>query len=270
MEREIACAIVGATGRMGQRICRLIAETDGFTLAGATEGPGHQHVGRNVQELMGLPFENVDVVAGLDAVRHEYDVIIDFTFPAVSMETIRYAARTKKCAVVGTTGFSKEQQAEIEQLSRTFACVCAPNMSLGVNTLFKLVADVAAILQEGFDVEVLEMHHRHKKDAPSGTALKVAEILAAAYGRDLNAVGVYERKGFTGQRTPEEIGMQTLRGGDVVGEHTVYFAGVGERLELTHRAQSRDCFAQGALHAARWLVDKPGGLYDMQDVLGLR
>jgi 4-hydroxy-tetrahydrodipicolinate reductase len=143
-------------------------------------------------------------------------------------------------------------------------------MSMGVNTLFKIVADVARILQDGFDVEVLEMHHRHKKDAPSGTAMRLAQILAHSYGWNLDGAGVYERKGITGERRRDEIGIQTLRGGDVVGEHLVLFAGTGERIELIHRAQSRDCFAQGALYAAKWLMGRPAGMYDMQDVLGLR
>ena len=173
-------------------------------------------------------------------------------------------------AVIGTTGFSEEQMLSIRQAARDFACVCAPNMSMGVNTLFKLVRDVALILQEGYDAEVVEIHHRRKKDAPSGTAVRIGQILAEAWGRDYQRTAVFERNGMIGERTRDEIGMQTLRAGDVVGEHTVLFGGTGERLELIHRAQSRDCFAQGALQASRWLMDRPAGVYDMQDVLGLR
>ncbi len=268
---SISCVVTGAMGRMGQRLCRLISETDGFILAGATESPQSTSLGKSIKEVMGLPQEDVFLAGSLDDIKTSFDVIIDFTFPEVSMETARFAGRKKKHAVViGTTGFSAEQTGTLGNLSTDFPCVCAPNMSLGVNTLFKLVKDVAAALQEGFDVEITEIHHRYKKDAPSGTALKIAHIVAETYGRDLSQDGVFQRKGFIGARKDSEIGMQVLRAGDVVGEHTVLFGGQGERLELVHRAHSRDCFARGALFAARWILGKPKGLYDMQDVLGLK
>ncbi len=270
MEKSVSCVVVGATGRMGQRICSLIAESDEHRLAGATESAHSDHVGKNLQEAVGLPYDDIVIHASLEEIPGDFDVIIDFTFPDVSMETIRFAGSKGKRAVIGTTGFSQEQLQEIERLSSSFPCVCAPNMSRGVNTLFKLVQEAAALLNEGYDTEIVEIHHRYKKDAPSGTALRLAEIVADSYGRDLSKVGVYERKGVTGERKPEDIGIQTLRAGDVAGEHTVVFGGLGERLELVHRAHSRDCFVQGALYAARWLQQQPNGLYDMQDVLGLR
>jgi 4-hydroxy-tetrahydrodipicolinate reductase len=267
---KIACVVIGAMGRMGQRLCQLSAASDSVELAGGTESPGSGFIGKTLKELMGLGDGRWQLVQRLEDIAGPFDAVIDFTFPAVSMDTARFCARSGKAAVIGSTGFTPAQQAELQALSASFPCVCAPNMSMGVNTLFKIAADVARILHEGFDVEVVEMHHRHKKDAPSGTAMRLAEILARSYGWSLDRAGVYERKGITGERRCDEIGIQTLRGGDVVGEHTVLFAGTGERIELIHRAQSRDCFAQGALHAAKWLMERPAGLFDMQDVLGFR
>jgi 4-hydroxy-tetrahydrodipicolinate reductase len=270
MDNRIACAVVGATGRMGQHVCRLLSRVDEYTIAGATELPDSRHINRTLSEVIGLPGEQALIAGSLDELPMPFDVIIDFTFPEVSMRTVAFARDRGVRAVIGTTGFSDDQMRSIGQAAQQFPCVCAPNMSMGVNTLFKLVRDVALILREGYDAEVLEIHHRHKKDAPSGTAVRIGKILAEAWGREYPQSAVFERRGITGERTREEIGMQTLRAGDVVGEHTVLFGGTGERLELIHRAQSRDCFAQGAVQAARWLMDRPAGLYDMQDVLGLR
>jgi 4-hydroxy-tetrahydrodipicolinate reductase len=267
---KIGCVVVGAAGRMGQRLCQLMLNSDRFRIAGATEQPDSRHIGKTLQEALGLPIADVRIAAGLGQIGTPFDVIVDFTFPGVSLQTALFAGRTGTPAVIGSTGFSSDQTAELQRLAAQFPCVWAPNMSMGVNTLFKLVEEVALILRDGFDVEILEMHHRHKKDAPSGTAARIAQIVAAANGWNLDQAGVYQRKGVTGERRNEEIGIQALRGGDVVGEHMVLFAGNGERLELVHRAQSRDCFAQGALHAAQWVMGKPHGLYDMQDVLGLK
>jgi len=269
-KKKISCVVVGATGRMGQRLCHLISASADLQLAGATEGPQSPSLGKNLQEAIGVSGVSAPIAERLEDISSPFDVIIDFTFPLISLKTASFAAAHRKCAVIGSTGFSDEQMGELKKLSLQFPCVCAPNMSMGVNTLFKLVREVALILKDGFDVEVMEMHHRHKKDAPSGTAVRIAHILAEAYGWDLARAGVYERRGIIGDRQREEIGIQTLRAGDVVGEHLVLFAGTGERLELVHRAQSRDCFAQGALYAAAWLQGKPSGLYDMQDVLGLK
>ena len=271
MSKEISrCVVVGAAGRMGQRLCKLILDSSDLILAGATESYQKNCIGQTLRDSIGLPDDSFKITEKLDDMETPFDVIIDFTLPEVSMKTVEFASTEKKHAVIGTTGFSTVQMERIKDLSDGFPCVWAPNMSVGVNTLFKLVADAAQILNKGFDVEVLEIHHRYKKDAPSGTALKIAEILADSYNRDLSKVGVYSRKGFTGERKEDEIGIQTLRAGDVVGEHTVIFGSLGERVEIIHRAHNRDCFAQGALQAARWLKGKPNGLYDMQDVLGLK
>jgi 4-hydroxy-tetrahydrodipicolinate reductase len=266
----ITCAVVGATGRMGGRICEIISAAENYRLAGATERAGHPQIGKTLQEVLGTVKSETRLSGSLKDIDDAFDVIIDFTFPAVSLQTVQFARREKKPAVIGSTGFSAEEMGEIRELSKGFPCVCAPNMSMGVNLLFSLVRQVAQILGDSFDAEVLEAHHRNKKDAPSGTAVKIAQILAEAYGRDLSKVGVYERKGLIGERRKDEIGIQTLRAGDIVGDHTVLFGGQGERLELIHRAHSRDTFVHGALRAARWIIDKPNGLYDMQDVLGLK
>jgi 4-hydroxy-tetrahydrodipicolinate reductase len=266
----ITCAVVGATGRMGRRICEIISAAENYRLAGATERTGHPQIGKTLQEVLGTVKSETRLSGSLEDIGAAFDVIIDFTFPAVSLQTVQFARREKKPAVIGSTGFSAEEMGEIRELSKGFPCVCAPNMSMGVNLLFSLVRQVAQILGDSFDAEVLEAHHRNKKDAPSGTAVKIAQILAEAYGRDLSQVGVYERKGLIGERRKDEIGIQTLRAGDIVGDHTVMFGGQGERLELIHRAHSRDTFVHGALRAAQWIIDKPNGLYDMQDVLGLK
>ncbi|MCX8044411.1 MAG: 4-hydroxy-tetrahydrodipicolinate reductase [Desulfobacterota bacterium] len=266
----VSCVVVGALGRMGQRICHLLATVPGFSLKGAVECPGNPCIGKSLTETLGVRDVAGCIVDDLAAITERFDVVIDFTFPEVSLKTATFCNRSGTAAVIGTTGFTVEQFQQLQELSAAFPCVCAPNMSVGVTVLFKLVNDVAQALRTGFDVEVVEMHHRHKKDAPSGTALRIAQILAQAYGWDLAQAGVYQRRGITGARRDAEIGIQSLRGGDVVGEHTVLFAGTGERLELVHRAYSRDCFAQGALTAARWVGAQPAGMYDMQDVLGLR
>jgi len=197
-------------------------------------------------------------------------VVIDFTNAAASLRHLEVAAAKRIAMVVGSTGFLPEQLKQAREFCSVIPCVLTPNMSMGVNVLFKVTADVARQLGNGFDVEIIEAHHRFKKDAPSGTALKLAQIVAEALERDLDQTGVYARHGLIGERSDAEIGLQTLRGGDIVGEHTVLFAGMGERLELTHRAHSRDNFARGALRAAQWVVQQAPGLYDMQNVLGIK
>ncbi len=269
-ERIIACAVVGATGRMGSRICEIISCAENFRLAGATERSDHPQTGKLLRDVLGSVKTEARLCGRLEEIAVPFDVVIDFTFPEVSLGTAQFAARTRTPAVIGSTGFSAAEMQELRALSARFPCVWAPNMSMGVNLLFSLVRQVAQILGESFDAEVLEAHHRNKRDAPSGTAVKLAQILAEAYGRDLSQVGVYERKGFIGERKKEEIGIQTLRAGDIVGDHMVLFGGQGERLELIHRAHSRDTFVYGALRAAQWIIEKPEGLYDMQDVLGLK
>lgn len=262
--------VAGAAGRMGMRLVALAAESPDLHLAGAVERKGHPAVGRDAGETAGSGRLGLSVLDDLAAVLPSGDVVVDFSAPEATLAHFRLAAEQGKAMVVGTTGFSKEEAAELARLARSVPCVWSPNMSVGVNLLFKVLADMARILGPDYDIEIVEAHHRSKKDAPSGTALKLAEVLAKAVERDLDRVGVYARKGLIGERTREEIGIQSVRAGDIVGDHTVLFGGLGERIEVTHRAQSRDTFARGALRAARWVVGRRPGLYDMADVLGLR
>jgi 4-hydroxy-tetrahydrodipicolinate reductase len=197
------------------------------------------------------------------------DVLIDFTFPEVTLSNLKICAQQGKMIVSGSTGFTPEQKALVEKYAEQIPVVLAPNMSVGVNACFKLLKEAAKILGDDFDVEVVELHHNKKKDSPSGTAVRMGEVVADALGRDYTQVANYHREGMCGERRKDEIGMQTVRGGDIVGEHTVYFIGMGERIEISHRAMSRDMFARGAARACLWLEDKSPGLYDMQDVLGL-
>ena len=266
----IKTIVAGAGGRMGGRIIQLIQESPDLILTGALEKEGHPAVGQDLGEWLGLGKMNLPIVSELQTLIPAGEVIIDFTFHSASLEHIRLAAAGQKPIVIGSTGFTSEEMAEVKRLTQQVPCVLAPNMSVGVNALFKIVGELARILGEGFDLEILEVHHKMKKDAPSGTALKLAQVLAEARSLDLNQAAVYERKGIIGERRPDEIGIQTFRAGDIIGEHTVLFGGMGERIEITHRAHSRDTFARGALRAARWLIGKPNGLYDMQDVLGLK
>lgn len=266
----IRAAIAGVAGRMGSRIAQMINESEALELTAGFEFAKHPQVGGDIAQVIGGAPTGVKVAAGIEEVLDQADVIIDFTNASASLSHLQAAAKAGKAMVIGSTGFTQEQLEEARKLAISVPCVLTPNMSMGVNILFKVVADVARLLGEGFDVEIIEAHHRHKKDAPSGTALKLAEVVAQSLGRDLKKTGVFERYGLIGERTPEEIGVQTIRGGDIVGEHTVMFAGLGERIEITHRAHSRDNFARGALRAACWVVNQPPGLYDMHDVLGVR
>ncbi len=265
----IKVAVAGAAGRMGKRICDMVRRHNRLSLTGGFERAGHPDIGRDLGEIAGFGPVGVALSEGIDSVIGTADVIIDFTFHTATMEFARRAAETHTSLVIGTTGLSADDLAELRDLAQNFACVQAPNMAVGVNVLFKIAAKVAAILGDGYDVEIVEAHHRLKKDAPSGTALKLGEMVAEALGRDLDEVGVFARHGIIGERTQREIGIQTIRAGDIVGEHTVYFAGAGERLELTHRAHSRDNFARGAAVAAAWVAGRENGLYSMFDVLGL-
>ena len=255
---------------MGGRVIALMAETEGFELVGAIEAPGHPHLGDRVSHLYRVPWAGLKIEDDLAQVLPGADVVIEFSTPKATMEHFRLVSASGKAAVIGTTGLSPEDQKEIEKLASRVPCVLAPNMSVGVNLMLKLIAEAAQTFGPDYDVEIYEAHHRMKRDAPSGTALKLAEVIARALGRDLNRSAVYQRKGDVGPRSKEEIGIQAIRAGDIVGDHTVLFAGIGERLEIIHRAHSRDTFAKGALRAARWVVNQPSGLYDMQDVLGLK
>jgi 4-hydroxy-tetrahydrodipicolinate reductase len=262
--------VAGAAGRMGGRIISMIQENPDASLGGAFERPDHQAVGRDAGEVAGVGAVGVKIKGSFDEVTDQGDVIIDFTSPEATLSNVRTAAQKGISVVIGTTGISGALLEELRDAAKGIRCVMAPNMSVGVNLMFKIAGEMARILGNDYDMEILEAHHRLKKDAPSGTALRLAQVLADAVGRDLEKTAVYERKGMIGERTKDEIGIQTWRGGDITGEHTVMFCGIGERLELIHRAHNRDNFARGAVRAAKWVVDQPVGFYDMQDVLGLR
>lgn len=262
--------IAGAAGRMGRRISAMVDAHPELELAAGFERPDSPEVGSDLGELAGLGKRGITVADSPEAVLEQGEVIIDFTFHEATMALARLAAQWRKAMVIGTTGLSADNLAELRQLAESaFPCVQAPNMAVGVNVLFKVARKMAAVLGDGYDIEIVEAHHRMKKDAPSGTALKLGEMVAAGVNRDLAEVGVYSRHGIIGERGEKEIGIQTIRAGDIVGEHTVYFAGAGERLELTHRAHNRDNFARGAALAAAWLTGRANGLYSMFDVLGL-
>jgi len=266
----VKAIVAGAAGRMGKRIIHMIGGSREIALAAAFERPGHAAVNQDVGLVAGLGELGVKVAGSLEEVAKEGDVLIDFTTPEATLNNLRAAASKGLAVVIGATGISGNMLDEVKELARNVRCVMSPNMSVGMNVMFRLVKDTAAILGKDYDMEILEVHHRFKKDAPSGTAMRLAQVLAAATERNLDDSAVYERKGLIGERTAQEIGIQTLRAGDITGEHTVMFGGIGERLELIHRAHNRDNFARGALKAAAWIVARPPGLYDMQDVLGLR
>ncbi len=266
----IKVIVAGVGGRMGGRIAQLVQEAPDLELTAAFERPDHPWVGKDLGQCLGWGPMGKTVAAHLQEVIAAGEVVIDFTFHRASIDHLRTGAEWGKAMVVGSTGFTTEEMQEIETLCRRLPCVLAPNMSVGVNVLFKVVGDLARILGEDFDIEIVEAHHKLKKDAPSGTAMKLAQILAQARSWDLEQAAVYQRKGIIGERRVEEIGIQTLRAGDIIGEHTVLFGGLGERIEVVHRAHNRDTFARGALRAARWVISRGPGIYDMQDVLGLR
>lgn len=266
----VKAIVAGAAGRMGKTLINLIFNTPEIDLVGAFEHPDHPAVGKDVGEIVGLPKTGIIIENSLEKVIEKGDVILDFTFHKASLEHVRINANYKKAMVLGTTGFSKEELEEIHKIAReNFPMVQDYNMSMGVNLLCKLVEITAKVLAVGYDIEIIEAHHRMKKDAPSGTALKLANVIAKALGRTEKDFR-FCREGIIGERSDREIGIQTIRGGDIVGEHTVIFAGIGERIELTHKASSRETFARGAIKAALWVINKSPGVYTMQDVLGLK
>lgn len=268
MKERVKAIVVGAVGKMGSRIIHVIKETPGIELHRAIERPDHPLLGKDIGEILGLGTMGIPLEGALK--EGGGDVVINFTNPKASLESLEFAWETGKAIVIGTTGLSPEQMERLRELSKSVRCVYSPNMSVGVNVMFQIVQEVAQILGPDYDVEILEAHHHLKKDSPSGTAVRLGELIANATGREFAKVGVYGRKGMIGERTKEEIGIQVIRAGDIVGEHTVLFGGIGERLEIIHRAHSRDNFARGAVRAALWVVNQPNGLYDMQDVLGLK
>ena len=263
-------AIIGASGRMGRSLITACqADDSALMLGAATERQGSSVLGCDAGELTGLAKADVNVVDDLASVSADFDVVIDFSSPTVTLANLAVCRKFGKAMVIGTTGFSDEQKQQIEAAASEIPVVMAPNMSVGVNLCLKLLDMAARVLGDDVDIEVIEAHHRDKVDAPSGTALRMGEVVADALGRDLKDCAVYGREGITGKRDRKTIGFETIRAGDIVGDHTVLFAGAGERIEITHKASSRMTFAQGALRAAQWLEGKPSGLFDMQDVLGL-
>ena len=265
----IKIVVIGAGGRMGKTIVACVEDTQGVSITGGTEHIGHSAIGSDLGELAGIGKKGIFIVENVEDALADCDVFIDFTTPDSSIKTLNAAVSCEKSVVIGTTGFSAEQKKIIIQAAEKIRCVFAPNMSVGVNVLYKIAEDVSKTLGDAYDVEIVEAHHKFKKDAPSGTAVHLLEIIADSLDRDINEVGVYGRKGMA-ERTPKEIGIHTVRAGDIVGEHRVLYGGMGETLELFHRAQSRETFARGSIRAATWLVNQSPGLYDMQDVRGLR
>ena len=261
--------VAGAAGRMGNRLVALLQEDKELRLVAALEAPGHSALGRDAGEAAGVGRLTVPITADAEAALGKDRILIEFSVPEASLAHARLVARQGGRAVIGTTGFTPAQREELAAIGRSIAILVAPNMSVGVNVAFRILADMARMLGDDYDVEIVETHHRFKKDAPSGTALRMAEVVAEALGRDLAKTAVYDRHDKLAERSRKEIGIAALRSGDVVGEHTVSFGALGERLELTHRAQSRDNFARGALRAARFIATATPGLYSMQDVLGL-
>lgn len=265
-------AITGAAGRMGKTLIEAVDAAEGVTLGAAVVLPDSSLIGADAGELAGIGKNQVAISGSLEAVLDDFDVLIDFTSPESTLANLNVCQAAGKSMVIGTTGLSDDQKAVLEAGAESISVVFAPNMSVGVNLCFKLLEVAAKALGDdgGYDIEVIEAHHRHKVDAPSGTALRMGEVVADALGRDLKTCAVYGREGQTGARPEKEIGFETIRAGDVVGDHTVLFATEGERIEITHKASSRMTFAKGAVRAAGWLSDRETGLYDMQDVLSLR
>jgi 4-hydroxy-tetrahydrodipicolinate reductase len=262
-------AVAGASGRMGRMLIETIQNADDATLAGALDVPGSAAVGSDAAAFLGKP-AGVAIESELAKGLTGAEFLIDFTRPEGTLKHLEYCAAHGIKVIIGTTGFDDAGKAAIAAAAQKTAVVFAPNMSVGVNVTMKLLEMAAKSFSHGYDIEIIEAHHRHKVDAPSGTALKMGEVIAGALGRDLKDVAVYAREGVTGERDPSSIGFATIRGGDIVGDHTVMFAGIGERIEITHKSSSRVHYAHGSLRAARFLADKKTGLYDMQDVLGLR
>lgn len=253
---------------MGRALLEAVAQSSDFRLKAALEHAESPFVGKDAGELIGAP-NGVRISDDLEAALSGCDVLVDFTRPEGTMKHLEVCERHGVRMVIGTTGLSEENRERLAIAGRKMAMVLAPNMSVGVNLVFRLLDVAARVLNEGYDIEIVEAHHRHKVDAPSGTALRMGEVIADALDRDLKSCAVYGREGVTGERKPSTIGFATMRGGDIVGDHTAMFAGIGERVEITHKASSRATFALGALRAARFLSDKDSGLFDMQDVLGL-
>ena len=267
-DAPLRIAVAGASGRMGRMLIEAIVASGDMRLTGALDQPGSASLGHDAAAFLGGP-PSVAITADLHTGIADAQVLIDFTRPDGTLAHLAVCRALGVKAVIGTTGFNDPQKAQIADHAQHIAIVLAPNMSVGVNVVLKLLEVAARALHEGYDIEIIEAHHRHKVDAPSGTALKMGEVVATALGRDLKDCAVYAREGVTGERGPSTIGFATVRGGDIVGDHTVLFAGTGERIEITHRSNSRATYAQGALRAARFLASRDSGLFGMDDVLGM-
>lgn len=266
---KIKIAIAGCTGRMGKTLLEAVAQSDDLMLHAALDHAASSQLGKDAGELMGSA-NGIKITADVASALQGADVLIDFTRPEGTLHHLDICQQLGVGMVIGTTGFSAQQKAQLGAAAQRIGIVFAPNMSVGVNLTFKLLEMASKVLSHGYDIEIVEAHHRHKVDAPSGTALGMGEVIAKTLGRDLAECAVYGREGVTGERDPSTIGFATVRGGDIVGDHTVMFAGIGERVEITHKASSRATFALGALRAARFLKAHPAGMYDMQDVLELK
>lgn len=266
----INITVIGAAGKMGSRIIALSRDYENIKLIGAVERKEHKNIGQDIGDVIGIGKTGIKLVTNIKDVEGKTNVCIDFSSPESTSQNLKALSGNPVPVVIGTTGVTKDITEEIKSYAQKAPCVFAPNMSVGVNLLLKVLTDVAKVLGDDYDIEIIEAHHRLKKDAPSGTAMKMAQVIAEALGRNLEETAVYTRKGLIGERTKKEIGIQTIRAGDIVGEHTVLFGGLGERIEITHKASSRDTFARGALKAAMWVSKQKPGLYDMQDVLGLK
>lgn len=265
----IRIAIAGAAGRMGRQLIKATALSSATTLTVATGRAGSSLVGADAGELAGIGFANVVIIDDISQAIDDFDVLIDFTAPIVTLANLELCLQYNKKIVIGTTGFNEQQRQLIDTAAKKIAVVMAPNYSVGVNLVFKLLEKAAKVMGDYCDIEIIEAHHRHKVDAPSGTAIGMGEAIAGAMGNKLSDVAVYSREGITGERTRDEIGFATIRAGDIVGEHTVMFADIGERVEITHKATDRMTFAKGAVRAATWLNNKNSGFYTMTDVLDL-
>jgi 4-hydroxy-tetrahydrodipicolinate reductase len=263
-------AIAGAAGRMGRALIEAARQVEGIAVTAALEHPDHSLLGSDAGLLAGIGEIGIPLTADLAALTSVFDVLIDFTRPQGTLANLAVCRAAGRRMVIGTTGFSEDEKAQLQAAAKDIGIVFAPNMSVGVNLCLKLLDMAARVLGDDVDIEIVEAHHRHKVDAPSGTALRMGEVVAAALGRDLKECAVYGREGVTGERDRKTIGFETIRAGDIVGDHTVMFAGIGERIEITHKASSRMTFAKGAVRAAGWLMQRDAGLYDMQDVLDLR
>lgn len=266
---KIKIVIAGCSGRMGKALLEGILQSDDLELHAALEHTSSAQLGKDAGELFGSAC-GVKITADVEDALQGADALIDFTRPEGTIHHLGICIKLGVTMVIGTTGFSAQQKAQLGAAAQHIGIVFAPNMSVGVNLTFKLLEMASKVLSHGYDIEIIEAHHRHKVDAPSGTALGMGEVIAKTLGRDLAKCAVYGREGVTGERDPSTIGFATVRGGDIVGDHTVLFAGIGERIEITHKASSRATFALGALRAARFLQGNAAGMYDMQDVLGLK